>query len=307
MTNMKRFAVVGALLSTMLFAAGVAAASTTAKHHPKKDRIHPFAPDTLRGAPEVSGVILDRTTNQFKQVVFDRGRVIAVTADSITLRQQQAGVFWRTQVFTVPATAKVTTAANTITPLASIPVGSVARIETSGAIGGAPAVVRINAFHRNAAVPMPSTTAPCTTCAVTKHPRLHPFAPDSLRGAPEVGGVILDKTANQFKQVVFDRGRVTAVTADSITLRQQQAGVFWRTETFTVPATAKVTMLGTTVVPLASIPVNSVARVESSGAIGGTLDVVRINARHHGTIPMPPTNPPTSSSTPSTSNAPTHT
>jgi hypothetical protein len=298
MTFTKRFAVVAALLSTLLLSAGVAVAATgtTAKHHPNKVRHHPFAPDTLRGAPEVGGVILDRTVSQFKQVVFDRGRVLAVTADSITLRQQQDGVLWRTQTFTIPAAAKVTMGATTVVSLSSIPVGSVVRIESSGAVGGTLAVARLNAFHKNAAVPMPSTTAPCTTCAPTKHPRLHPFAPDSLRGAPEVGGVILDKSVNQFKQVVFDRGRVLAVTADSITLRQQQDSVLWRTQVFSVPANTKVTMAATNVLPLASIPVGSIARIESSGAIGGTLAVVRINAKQHGAMPMPPTNGPTTSS-----------
>jgi hypothetical protein len=143
-------------------------------------------------------------------------------------------------------------------------------------------------------------TTTATTTTTTRHrqkpvkpgtrPAAHPFAPDTLRGAPEVSGVILDATTHQFKQVVFDRGRVTAVTSDSITLRQQQAGVAWRTQTFSVPSTATVTLAGHTAT-LANIPVGAVARVESSGAVGGSVAVVRINAIHRGVVTMPTTNP----------------
>jgi hypothetical protein len=138
----------------------------------------------------------------------------------------------------------------------------------------------------------PRRTTPATPRRKTKpaHHRVGPFAPDTLRGAPEVSGVILDATTHQFKQVVFDRGRVTAVTSTTITIRQQQAGVLWRTQTFDVPSSAKITVENKAVAGLTSIAVGSVARIESSGAVGGSLAVVRINALQRGLPAMPTTN-----------------
>jgi hypothetical protein len=124
------------------------------------------------------------------------------------------------------------------------------------------------------------------------------FAPTKIVGAAESSAVLLDHLTQQFMQVTFDRGRVTAVSASSITLQQQQGGVVWRTQTFTVPATtstntatastgAVVTLNGHRV-QLTQIPTGSSARIESTGTPGGALTVVRVNAYSHGEAPLPP-------------------
>jgi hypothetical protein len=117
---------------------------STKSPKPSTKHVSVFAPDTLRNASEVSGVILDASTHQFKQVVFDRGRVVAVTSTSITLRQQQDGTVWRTQTFDVPSNAAVTVEKQPVAGVASVPVS------------GALAVVRNNAL-RHEVPAMPTT------------------------------------------------------------------------------------------------------------------------------------------------------
>jgi len=114
------------------------------------------------------------------------------------------------------------------------------------------------------------------------------FAPKSIRAAAEVSAVVLDRVTQKFAQVTFDRGRVTAVASGTITLQQRQGGAIWRTQSFTVPADAVVTFNGRPVA-LTQIPTGAAARVESSGAVGGTLTVVRVNAYERGEAPLPPT------------------
>jgi hypothetical protein len=106
------------------------------------------------------------------------------------------------------------------------------------------------------------------------------FAPLGITRAAEVSAVELDPLTQQFMQVTFDRGQVTAATSGSITLQQKQNGVVWRTQSFTVPSTA-VVMLNGRPATLTQIPLGSSTRIESSGPAGGSVAVVRVNAYSH--------------------------
>lgn len=112
------------------------------------------------------------------------------------------------------------------------------------------------------------------------------YAPTTITRAAEVSAVELDPLTQQFVQVTFDRGRVTADSSTSITIQQKQDAAVWRTESFTVPSTAVITLNGRAVT-LAQIPTGVSARVESSGSVGGTQAVVRVNAYSHGEAPLP--------------------
>lgn len=114
------------------------------------------------------------------------------------------------------------------------------------------------------------------------------FAPQIIQRAAEVSAVELDPLTQQFTQVTFDRGRVTAVAGGSISLQQSQRGAVWRTQAFTVPSNAVVTLNGRTV-QLTQIPTGARASIESSGTVGGSLSVVRVKAFSHGEAPLPAT------------------
>lgn len=114
------------------------------------------------------------------------------------------------------------------------------------------------------------------------------FAPVVIRRAAEVSAVVLDPVTQQFMQVTFDRGQSTAVTSSTITLQQKQNNAVWRTQSFTVPSTATVTLDGRAV-SLTQIPNGSWVRVESSGPVGGTQAVVRVSAYTGRGAPMPST------------------
>jgi hypothetical protein len=113
------------------------------------------------------------------------------------------------------------------------------------------------------------------------------FAPGAIVKAAEVSAVELDPLTQQFMQVTFDRGRITAVSSSSITLEQKQDAAVWRTQAFTVPSSAVVTLNGKATT-LAQLPTGAAARVESSGSVGGTLAVVRVDAFRFGEAPLPP-------------------
>lgn len=131
---------------------------------------------------------------------------------------------------------------------------------------------------------------PARRHAARKHfVKRHLFAPQSVRGAAEVSAVMLDPLTQQFAQVTFDRGRVTATSSGTVTLQQKQNSAVWRTQTFAVPSGAIVTFNGRRVA-LSQIPTGSSARVESSGAPGGAETVVRVNAYDRGEAPLPATN-----------------
>lgn len=112
------------------------------------------------------------------------------------------------------------------------------------------------------------------------------FAPTAIIKAAEVSAVELDPLTQKFMQVTFDRGRITAVSSSSITLEQRQANVVWRTQAFTVPSTAVVTLNGRATT-LAQLPTGVAARIVSSGTPGGAQTVVRVNAYSRGEAPLP--------------------
>jgi hypothetical protein len=114
------------------------------------------------------------------------------------------------------------------------------------------------------------------------------FAPVLISRAAEVSAVELDPITQQFMQVTFDRGWVTQVSGGTITLQQKQNRAVWRTQAFTVPSTAVVTLNGRTS-SLARIPIGAAARIESSGPVGATQAVVRVNAYSRGDAPLPAT------------------
>jgi len=112
---------------------------------------------------------------------------------------------------------------------------------------------------------------------IARHRFRRTFAPVVIRRAAEVSAVQLDPITQQFMQVTFDRGWVTQVSDGSITLQQKQNGAVWRTQSFTVPSGAVVTLNGRTA-SLSDIPTGAAARIESSGPVGGSQLVVRVNA-----------------------------
>lgn len=128
---------------------------------------------------------------------------------------------------------------------------------------------------------------------VVKHHRAakrrirHTFAPTAITRAAEVSAVELDPLTQQFMQVTFDRGIVSAVSDGSITLQQRQNNAVWRTQAFNVPSTAVVTLNGHAV-SLTQIPTGARVRVESSGPVGGSQTVVRVSAYSGGrAAPLP--------------------
>ena len=126
---------------------------------------------------------------------------------------------------------------------------------------------------------------------IARHRFRRTFAPVVIRRAAEVSAVELDPVTQQFMQVTFDRGWVTQVSSGSITLQQKQNGAVWRTQSFTVPSSAVVTLNGRTA-SLSDIPNGAAARIESSGAVGSALSVVRVNAytlRSNANAPLPAT------------------
>lgn len=125
---------------------------------------------------------------------------------------------------------------------------------------------------------------------IARHRFRRTFAPVVIRRAAEVSAVQLDPITQQFMQVTFDRGWVTQVSNGSITLQQKENGAVWRTQSFTVPSGTVVTLNGRTA-SLSDIPTGAAARIESSGPVGGSQTVVRVNAytlRRNG-APLPTT------------------
>lgn len=114
------------------------------------------------------------------------------------------------------------------------------------------------------------------------------FAPQIITKAAEVSAVELDPYTQQFVQVTFDRGRVTADSSSSITIQQSQGGAVWRTQAFTIPSNAVVTLNGRTVQP-SQIPTGAWASIESTGAVGSSQSVVRVKAFSRHEAPLPET------------------
>ncbi len=109
----------------------------------------------------------------------------------------------------------------------------------------------------------------------------HPhFLPARLTGAPDLSAVVFSESSKSFVQLVFDRGKITAINASggTLTVQQAQDGNVWRTQTFTVPSTADVLRNGHHST-LAKLKVGERVRIEQSGPVGGSLAVVRVDAQ----------------------------
>jgi hypothetical protein len=155
----------GRRLTVVGLVGGVLAASTLAVAASAGQGDHPhFLPKRLNNVPELSTVVLNPATKTFVQLVFDRGRITSVqataaagassNAGTITVLQRQQGIVWRTQSFTIPASAEVF-AGGQKKSLAKLRVGMHVRIEQSGAPGGALEVVRVDAGNTAAAAALP--------------------------------------------------------------------------------------------------------------------------------------------------------
>ncbi len=159
------------------------------------------------------------------------------------------------------------------------------RIEQTAVLGTALAVVRIDArTNRDESLP-PTTAAGSSLPGGTSggsaangngtHPR---FLPARFSNAPELTAVVFSGASDAFIERQFDRGKVTAVSAGSITILQRQAGHVWRTQTFAIPASAKI-LVEASAGELAHVKVGMHVRIEQSGPIGGPLSVVEVDSQ----------------------------
>jgi hypothetical protein len=137
-----------------------------------------------------------------------------------------------------------------------------------------------------------------------QHPQL---MPDRLIGVPELSAVVWSSSANSFIQFMFDRGKVTAVSASAsggtVTIKQGTGANIWRTQSFTIPASATVRLNtgagaaagGTSAavdrwrkVTIAQLKVGMRARIVQTGPVGGSLQIVRVDAsRADRDVPLP--------------------
>ncbi len=163
------FVIALAALATVVFAA-VAGAGGRSQHQQ-------VLPVRLVGAPELSSVGWDNEANGFTQYMFDRGKITAVTnlaaVGTITVLQGSAAHVWRTQSFTIPATATIrlnlaaTTAASAAAanapdswkkvPFSRLKTGMSVRIVQTGPVGGSLQVVRVDSTRADRDVPLPTS------------------------------------------------------------------------------------------------------------------------------------------------------
>jgi hypothetical protein len=134
----------------------------------------------------------------------------------------------------------------------------------------------------------------------------HPAVlPARLLAPPQLSAVTWDATSNSFIQFQFDRGKVmstaTASSGNTITIRQGSAGHVWRTQSFTIPATATIRLNLATLptassnapdswkkVPFTRLKNGMNVRIVQTGPVGGTLQIVRVDAtRSDRDIPIP--------------------
>jgi hypothetical protein len=134
-------------------------------------------PARLIAPPELSAVTWDVASSSFIQFQFDRGKVMSIAAagaagaagNTITIRQGSAGHVWRTQSFTIPATATIrlnlatlpTASSNTPdtwkkVPFSRLKDGMNIRIVQTGPIGGTLQIVRVDATRANTDIPIPT-------------------------------------------------------------------------------------------------------------------------------------------------------
>jgi len=132
------------------------------------------------------------------------------------------------------------------------------------------------------------------------HPKL---LPTKLVGVPEISAVIWNAPTKSFIQFQVDRGKVTAVSGSTVTIQQHQGSNVWRTQSFTIPANADVTVNGHLISngstaagggstapsnPLARVKVGMHARIVQTGPVGGTLQIVRLDVnRIDRDLPLP--------------------
>ena len=156
-------------LFVALVAAFAAVVFATVAVASSSDRV---LPARLVGVPELSSVVWDAPTSGFVQFQFDRGKVMSVSGSTITIRQGSAGHVWRTQPFTIPATATVrlnlqatatATAAGAGAPdtwkqvrITRLTDGMNVRIVQTGPVGGTLQIVRVDATRADREVPMPT-------------------------------------------------------------------------------------------------------------------------------------------------------
>jgi hypothetical protein len=155
-------AAVAAALAAVAFATVAVAAG--------KDVDHPnVLPTRLSGTPELSSVYWDSSANAFLQFQFDRGQVVSLGTNSITIRQGMNGHVWRTQTYTIPSTAVIrlnlatlpTASANMVDTWKKVPFTRLkpsfnVRIVQTGPVGGPLQIVRVDATRSGSAVPLPT-------------------------------------------------------------------------------------------------------------------------------------------------------
>lgn len=130
--------------------------------------------------------------------------------------------------------------------------------------------------------------------------------PARLIAPPELSAVTWDVASSSFIQFQFDRGKVMSTATagaagNTITIRQGSAGHVWRTQSFTIPATATIRLNLATLptatsntpdtwkkVPFTRLKDGMNVRIVQTGPIGGTLQIVRVDATRASTdIPIP--------------------
>jgi hypothetical protein len=162
--------VIASLAIAAVASSAVAVASTRDNSHPR------LMPTKLVGAPELSAVLYNAPTKTFIQFQADRGKVTAVSGNTVTVQQHQGTFVWRTQTFTIPNTADVfvnghfvwsgdkmtaATGATSVpanaTPLFRVKVGMHVRIVQTGPVGGPLQIVRLDANTIDRDLPLPTT------------------------------------------------------------------------------------------------------------------------------------------------------
>lgn len=294
LTTTRRLSLVlGLLAAFMLLSVAVALAGVRTQRA--------SLPDRVTNSPELSAIMWSGASKTFVQIQFDRGTITAIdrAARTITIVQRQAGQVWRTQAFIIPTGADVFVAGQA-KPLRKLRVGMHVRIEQTAVLGAALAVVRVDAQGgRGAALPPTTAAGPplaggsngtaangSTANGDDQHPH---FLPARFSNAPELAAVVFSSASNSFIERLFDRGKIVANTAGgaTITILQRQAGHVWRTQTFTIPASAKVVSDARAANGPAKLTVGMHVRVEQAGPIGGPLVVVRVDSQRASDIDFP--------------------
>jgi hypothetical protein len=130
------------------------------------------------------------------------------------------------------------------------------------------------------------------------HPKL---MPTKLVGVPELSAVVWNAPTKSFVQFQVDRGKVTAISGNTVTIQQHQLTNVWRTQSFTIHATADIyvngrlvsngttaqgTTSGTATTPLSRVKVGMHARIVQTGPVGGSLQIVRLDVNRLD-LPLP--------------------